>query len=354
MRLDAFLTQNRADIIQRCRVKVGSRRAPRPTDGEIETGIPLFLDQLIDTLHLQNVKNPDRAGVATRHGRDLMKEGFTVGQVVHDYGDVCQSVTDLAIERGAPIAAEDFRILNRCLDDAIADAVTEFSRLSDISAATESNERLGIFAHEVRNLLASASISYEVLKSGRVGITGATGAVLERSLARMAALVDRQLAEVRLEVGGFRKERIEVCRFLEEIEVTASLTARAKGVMFSVTPPCEAALAVIGDVQILSATVVNLVQNAVKFTKPHGHVAISARATDDRVQIDVADECGGLPPGSHDALFHAFKQQGANRSGLGLGLIVARRGAEAHGGTIDVLDVPGTGCVFTLDLPRAA
>ena len=52
-------------------------------------------------------------------------QGFTVSQVVHDYGDVCQSITDLALQLNAPINVEDFRTLNRCLDDAIASAVTE-------------------------------------------------------------------------------------------------------------------------------------------------------------------------------------------------------------------------------------
>ena len=107
MRLDAFLTENRADIIDRCRVKVSSRRAPRPTDLELERGIPLFLDQLIETLRLKLGRNPDADGVATRHGQDLSRSGFTVAQVVHDYGDVCQAVTDLAIELKAPITNED-------------------------------------------------------------------------------------------------------------------------------------------------------------------------------------------------------------------------------------------------------
>jgi hypothetical protein len=103
MRLDAFLVENRADIIERCRVKVSARRAPRPTAAELERGIPLFLDQLVETLRLHTT-NPDHDAAATGHGRDLMNSGFTIAQVVHDYGDVCQSVTDLAIERAAPIS----------------------------------------------------------------------------------------------------------------------------------------------------------------------------------------------------------------------------------------------------------
>lgn len=354
MRLDAFLTENRAEIIARCRVKVRARRAPRATDQELERGIPLFLDQLIDTLRLRLATNPDYAAAATQHGHDLMNEGFTVAQVVHDYGDVCQSVTELAIERGSQISNEDFQILNKCLDDAIAFAVTEFFRLHDLHLASDDHERQGILAHELRNLLSSASLAFDVLKSGRVGVTGATGAVLERSLANLRSLVDRSLTKARLDTGNIHDERIEVRRLLEEIEVAATLSANAKGIEFSVGFPAEAELAVDADPQILSALVINLIQNAVKFTRPLGHVTLRARATAERVQIEVADECGGLPDGMEESLLRPYQQRSKDRSGLGLGLLIARRGAEASGGFIQVRDVPGTGCVFTVDLPRAS
>jgi signal transduction histidine kinase len=354
MRLDAFLKENRAALIERCRAKVSARRAPRPTDLELERGIPLFLDQLIETLRLHLDKNLDEAGVATQHGKDLLSSGFTVAQVVHDYGDVCQSVTDLAIERGAPISNEDFRTLNRCLDDAIAAAVTEFSRLRDLDLAEEGAQRLGILAHEVRNIATSVTLAFDVVKSGRVGVTGATAKVLERSLARLNSLVARSLTNVRLESGNLLRERVAVAKLFEEIEIPATLSANAKGVMFSVAMPAEPGLAVEADAQIVSAILVNLVQNAVKFTHAQGHVVLSARAEAHRVLIDVTDECGGLPPGGTESLFRPYTQRSKDRSGVGLGLMIAQRGAEAHGGKIHVRDLPGTGCVFTVELPRIA
>ena len=68
---------------------------------------------------------------ATAHGKQLLELGYTVDQVVHDYGDICQAITDLAVERDAPFSVNEFRTLNRCLDNAIADAVTEFSARRD-------------------------------------------------------------------------------------------------------------------------------------------------------------------------------------------------------------------------------
>ena len=100
---------------------------PVANDAEIY-GVPLFLDQLMEVLRLGLGSNPKITESAIRHGRELLKKGFTVAQVVHDYGDVCQSITQLAIERNAAFSAADFCMLNRCLDDAIAGAVTEYSR----------------------------------------------------------------------------------------------------------------------------------------------------------------------------------------------------------------------------------
>jgi signal transduction histidine kinase len=357
MHLDRFLDEHRDEIIARCRRRVAARSAPRPTDVELEHGIPLFLDQLIEALRLQRDLNPDAERAATRHGGALSGSGFTVAQVIHDYGDVCQVVGDLAIERNAPISNDEFKRLNGFLDDAIANAVTEFCRLRDLDVARdvakEGTERLGILAHEVRNIATSVNLAFDVLKSGAVGMTGSTAKVLERALGRLNSLVARSLTNVRLEVGTLHRERVEVSTLFEEIEVAASLGAKAKGVSFSVTNPREP-LAVEVDSQIVAAILVNLVQNAIKFTEPHGHVVLSARSTADRVSLDVADECGGLPSGAAEALFQPFEQRSKDRSGMGLGLLIARRGAEAHGGAVSVRDLPGTGCVFTLELDRVA
>jgi len=70
------------------------------------------------------------------------------------------------------------------------------------------------------------------------------------------------------------------------------------------------------------------------------------------VQIQIEDECGGLPPGEIEHLFRLFEQRGADRTGLGLGLAISRQGVEESGGAIRVRDLPGKGCVFTVDLPR--
>jgi hypothetical protein len=179
-----LISLNRDDIIHRCRGKVASRSSPPPTKAEIEHGVPVFLDQLVAELRHGPSATNEMSVSAIQHGRDLSLRGFTVEQVVRDYGDVCQSVTDLAVERGAPISAHDFRTLNRCLDDAIAGAVTEF-------AQTRGYQR---GAKELSDLTNTALSAFEALSSGRIGVGGITGGVLKRSLDGIRALLDRSPA----------------------------------------------------------------------------------------------------------------------------------------------------------------
>ena len=97
--LHEFVVLYRAEIIRRCRSKVASRSIPLPTRAEIDHGVPLFLDQLVDALRSGTKSSAAINRTATLHGHDLMMQGFTISQVVHDYGDVCQSITDWQSKR---------------------------------------------------------------------------------------------------------------------------------------------------------------------------------------------------------------------------------------------------------------
>jgi len=186
MKLSEFISSNRDELIGRCRAKVAKRSAPAATEAEIDHGVPLFLDQLVNELRHGPSKTDEISKSAIQYGHDLLLQGFTVSQVVHNYGDVCQSVTDLAMETGAPIATDEFRTLNGCLDDAIAGAVTEYSRGQQVTRDGHSDE--------MRRWINTAITAFEVLQSGRVGIGGTTGQLLSMSLTKVRALIDRPVA----------------------------------------------------------------------------------------------------------------------------------------------------------------
>jgi signal transduction histidine kinase len=370
-----FLTENRGELIERCRMKVAQRPAPKATSEELDHGITLFLDQIIKTLKAEESEQGGESrrlsgpanGVdavlsemgigAKEHGRELLQHGFTIEQVVHDYGDLCQAVTDLAVELNAPISNDEFRTLNRCLDNAIAVAATEFNAQRDNMFADKdasANERLGFFAHELRNQLNSATLALTAIKAGSVGMTGATAAVLDRSLVALRRLIDRSLSEARMTAGMPVQHRLfSVADFIAEVQLSASLEAKVNKCVLTVSY-VDSKLAVDADRELLLSAVGNLLQNAFKFTHPGSEVLLKVYAMADRIRIEVEDKCGGLPPGDVEKMFQSFTQSGADRSGVGLGLSMSRRSVEANEGTLSVRDLPASGCVFTIDLPRHA
>jgi signal transduction histidine kinase len=369
--LSDFLTTNRTVLIDRCRAMVGIRSDPRATEEELAHGIPMFLDQLVETLSLEqaaalqdrsvdDTHSVDRfsselGATATLHGRDLFRAGFTIDQVVRDYGDVCQAVTSLAFETGALIAVDEFRTFNRCLDNAIAGAVTEFARHAPVSeddSLKSFNSRLGPLAHELRNCLQTARYAAKAIRAGTSGIGGATAAVLDRSLMAMGHLIDRSLAEVRVTAGmPPHLQPIHLVKFLGEVEAAATLDARARETRFQVAPVAND-IQVVADPEMLAATISNLLDNAFKFTIPHTEVWLRAGASANRVSIEVEDHCGGLPEGATEKLMQPFVQAGTDRTGLGLGLDICRRSLQAMDGELKIRDLPGSGCIFTIYLPR--
>ena len=204
--LHEFLSANRVELIRRCREKVAARRAPQATPAELEHGVPLFLDQVTDML-ARPAPPPGPATAAesrmedgaTRHGEELLRHSYTMEQVVHDYGDLCQAITELAHEQGAPVTVREFGTLSIRLDNAIARAVTEFARQRDVTGTGEGtrdkDERLEVLASGMRDALDATILAVTAIKAGSVGFGGATAAALESSLVDMRAVIDRTLAE---------------------------------------------------------------------------------------------------------------------------------------------------------------
>jgi signal transduction histidine kinase len=357
--LRSFVAENRETILTQARTRVLARNGPPVTDLDPDRtrGLPVFLDELGEALRKASARevldHTEIQGSAHQHGRDLFRQGLTVDQVVHDYGDLCQVITALAVDQSIEIDVAEFRTLNLCLDDAIAGAVTSYSKEHDRGVSDEGTERLGVLAHEMRNVLNGAMLSFGIIKKGIVAPSGSTSAIVDRSFLRLQGLIDRSLAEVRLEAGAHNKERIAVREILEEVKIGAALVAQTQGLTLDVSTVGHAVI-VEGDRPILAAAVANLLQNALKFTAPGTTVKLRARTTPTRVLIEVEDECGGLPPGKAEDLFRPWQQRGADRSGVGLGLSIARKAAESNGGELHVRDLPGKGCVFTLDLPTIA
>lgn len=376
--LHKFLRANRAALIERCRAQVSNRRLPEAAEVEAEPeperGIPLFLDHVARTLEVERDADTARsleisgpsggeidglseiALAATAYGGALARQGFSVNHVVHSFGDVCQAISGLAFEEGVSIDVQEFRTLNRCLDNAIAAAVTEFAAHHGATASEAtmraSSERLASLAHELRNLVHTAMLAMAAIKTGKVGISGATGAVLERSLTGLRRLIDRSLADVRATVGmPARFELMSLSALMAEFRLSCALDAQSRDCRFFVSE-VDNSLVIDADRDLLCSAVANLIQNAFKFTQPGTDVSLHAYASGDRILIDITDKGAGLPAAAQATIFTPFSQGGADRSGMGLGLSIARRSVEANHGTLSVRSTPGAGSTFTISLPR--
>lgn len=193
-----FLKLHRQELIERCRIKVSSRGLGlRPRAGS-RFGIPVFLDELIRTLDAEQTSQPrlsrqisgpadGHSGAvseiddsARQHGNELQLQGFSVDKVVHDYGDLCQAITDMAVELEVPIPTDDFRTLNRCLDNAIAGAVTEFSLRRgsfDCRQSRLANAGLGRRKTSVRGKTTGHSTSVGMQACGSQPLTNCQSAI---------------------------------------------------------------------------------------------------------------------------------------------------------------------------------
>ncbi len=208
--LHEFVTSNRTELIQRCREKVAKRSPHIPAIAD--QSVPLFLSQLVDTLRgeqltgTSNTLDPEPTPAPTEigraaalHGADLMRRGYTVDQVVHDYGDICQAVTALAVEQKKPVTVEEFRTLNRCLDNAIADAVTAYARGQNESIADKaksSNKPDGSLVDEQLRLIELSIQTFAAIKTGTIGMSGATGTILSKALVELRTITSKSRPEI--------------------------------------------------------------------------------------------------------------------------------------------------------------
>jgi hypothetical protein len=204
---------NRGELLTRCRQKVAMRFAPNPTPAVVEHGLPIFLEQLATVLRAERqtasrASAPDPSSAIGRsaalHGVELLRLGYTVDQVVHHYGDVCQAVAEMAIAKHATISADQFRTLNRCLDEAIADAVSAYARDQEsaiVSRAEFLHLQIGEFAEKQRHLVVLAIETFAAIKNGRIATSGATGTALLDILHELRNGIDRTLPELRLASG---------------------------------------------------------------------------------------------------------------------------------------------------------
>ena len=323
------------------------------TYAELLDRMPAFVDEIIAALSPDAVTLPGTSGNAEEHGAQRLRLQFDVAEVVREYGLLHECVIELARAARVEISHDEQQLIAGWVNSGIADALAEYVKRRDLEQQRQASEHLGFIAHELRNPLAAARVALLRLRNHELAGGGRTVDLLERSLRRASEMIDNTLSHASLKLGAEpRLESLALGDLLRDIELDASIEAQARGIDLVMAARGQGLIT--ADPRLLRSAVFNLVQNALKFSPAGSEVNLTARAEGDLVTIEVADACGGLPPGDVDDLFTPRVQRGENRSGFGLGLAIARQAVEAQGGLIKVRDLPGTGCVFSIELPQPA
>jgi signal transduction histidine kinase len=357
--LHEFLLKYEIPILALAAEKVFGISEARPTTFELEKGLPLFYADLIELLK-KGPNNPEKServkediiqSEASGHGKESLRLGYTISQVVHGYGAICQSITEYAHHKETKISAWEFHELNLSLDVAIADAVTTYEEVGRQNIHQEEVLRLGELAHELRNILTTISIAHQMIARGSVGVGGSTSKLLSNAILRMGDLIDKSLSEVRLENAPKADlHRMRLIEAVGDVEATSLSEANSKGLRLNID--VDPHLEVNVDRHLLVSALANLVRNAIKFTIPGGEISLRGKEVNGQIVLEVEDQCGGLPDDKIEELFTPYTQKGDDKTGLGLGLTISRRAVILNEGTLSVLNLKGKGCVFTITLPQ--
>jgi signal transduction histidine kinase len=227
----------------------------------------------------------------------------------------------------------------------------ELDRLKDDFVATVS--------HELRTPLTSMMGFLEMIREGEAGELNDEQkrflAIVYRSSERLQRLVGDLLFVARLDANGLQLQFGEA--HLDDIvrEAVESSGALARSREVSLVAEVDRMPPVSGDKERLSQLVGNLVSNALKFTPAGGSVVARAFAEAGKAVVEISDTGIGIPVAEQSRLFQRFFRSSTATEqaipGTGLGLVISRAIAEAHGGTIGLTSLPGEGTTFRVEIP---
>jgi signal transduction histidine kinase len=257
-----------------------------------------------------------------------------------------------------------FAKVTRDLTERIASQQRAVEDARQLAAAEASNriktEFLNSMSHELRTPLNAIGGYVELLRMGLRGpVTEEQRHDLERigkSQRHLLPLINDILNYSRIEGGHveFQLEPVPVGGVIESVSVMIEPQAILAGIDFSANSQIDAS--VLADRTKVEQILLNLLSNAIKFTPEGGRVTVSGSSEADTARISVADTGPGIPEGEVEAIFEPFVQLGRTLStgpeGTGLGLAISRELARSMHGDLRVTTTPGSGAVFTLELPR--
>ena len=351
IQLSSLLAERRTEILERWTQRIGREHTEKDlTRGELWDHLPLFFDEVLAALRAEEMPQADEETASTAHGTQRLRVGFDLAEVVREYEILTECILDEVEAVGGAISTRAFRRVQGLLNAGRADAVTAYVERRDTDIAREHSQHIAFVAHELRSPLMAAFMAATTLQKKSRPEDEHACKMLVRNLMSVRELIDQVLIADRL-AGHVQltRETLDLKTLLEEVVADATLAAERNQVELVVVAPDT--LPFNGDRRLLRSAISNILTNAVKFTHEGRAITVNAKHSDSRITIEVEDGCGGLPEGNTADLFEPFVQKGDNRTGFGLGLAIVKQAVEAHGGRAHVRNLPGHGCVFSIELP---
>jgi signal transduction histidine kinase len=364
-RLSWLLSEKRDALVERWAQRIlldpevpSANRLSRPA---LEDHIPTLVARL---LHRLTWHAPDKWG--ERAGRDMGGSNelglahaqqrsaahFSIGEALRELSHFREAILELCNENQIVLKLEEAKLLHTTIDELMAASVIARERI----AHDETVQVMGMVAHDLRTPLGTFAIHAAMVKDG-TRIDGASqAAILERSVSQMARLIEDLLTATKLDVGHLSIEpaRVDVRTIVKAVIEQLGYAASRKRIRVTCSLP-ESEVIVSCDPARVEQIVGNLLSNAIKFAPVDGQVQVQLEATVTEAIFHVIDNGPGIPAEHRDAIFQPFWQgPAAARSGVGLGLAIARGFVEAHGGTIGVETPPLGGSAFRFTLPIEA
>jgi PAS domain S-box-containing protein len=304
------------------------------------------------TLIIPPERHDEEHKILERIGRGERIEDFETVRVAKDGRriDISLAVSPLVDEDGHVIGASK-----------VARDITERKRAEAAlrEADRRKDEFLALLAHELRNPLAPLRNGLQVLRlaGGDADTVTQVRMMMDRQLGHMVRLIDDLLDIARIGQNKIelRRARVPLASVIDSAVETARPSIEAEGHELTVSLPGEP-LFLDADLTRLAQVFSNLLTNSAKYTRPGGHICVTANRQGENVVVTVRDDGIGIPPGSLSRVFDMFSQ--VDRSieratgGLGIGLALVKGLVEMHGGRVTAeSDGPGKGSTFTVRLP---
>lgn len=337
-------------IIERWEARVDAMaREHALTRAELIDEMPQFLAELTRAaLALsEGAAAPAPRGETSEHGRQRLRDGFDVDEVVREYRLLGDVVLDACAEHGLLPSVAELRLLHASLMEGAGDAIAAYVRRRDDELRQLAGRHLAFIAHEIRNPLGTAWLAVDLLADRATDDMKNALDILRRSLMRLRKQIDATLVGDGLTLT-IERAPVAIDGVLHDVLTDLQPEARAR----DVTLVCDRSimLDVPGEARLLASALGNVIRNAVQFSHPGSTVRVAAWREGAQVRIDVEDRCGGLP-GGYEALFTPWVRMTSEAKEPGLGLAIAKQAIDAHGGWMAVRNQPGVGCTMEIGLP---